>query len=1129
LLHFALLRLIGHADKPQAASPVPAAAGRARNLARRPPLPLRPPMPSSPTKSRTPKSPRKTRAATSRAPAKPPATRPPVRQPLSSAAPLGLLALHLLHRARRETGGVLFIASDEARAERLGAILHALDPGCGVMVLPRFDTLPFEQLPPSREIAGRRANVLRRLAERVAPPLLVATVEALLPRVPPPQHWAAASLRVAVGDAFDPDGFAQRLTETGYDLDEAPDYPGGALLHGQTLELYPAGALGPVRIAHADGIVRAIALLDLRDHSEIAPLAELVIDPMDECPDDDGNPNQGVSLFSLLDGVRLIADAGTPARAATRLAALDEAGVSPRRRAASFLTAGDWREATADMAILPAEAPCATVPVFAHASSARNALRRFVAGPSPGGARLVFTAASEADLKRMERLAGVTAIGCPDWRRAARPPAGRITALLVDLDRGFVAGTLRPLVVITAADVLGSRAHHIQPMARAAAADLGLAAPLPGSAVLHLQRGLAILEGLEEVASPGLAAHAMLRLRFAGDEIALVPVAELALLWPHAGDPGGLRLDSADGASWAARRGEAEQALASTAEALSRAVAARRATPAPRLVPPAADYERFVARFPYGATPHQIAAVEDVLADLAAGHPMDRIVCGDVGFGKTEVALRAAAAVVLAGKQVVVVVPTTVLARQHATTFRRRFAALGIDVGELSRLTPPAEARQVREALADGTLRLVIGTQALAGKDVQFHDLGLVAIDEEQHFGAADKARLASLQAGTHTLTMSATPIPRTLAGALAGLRDLSTIATPPVQRVPVVTNLAALDDVVLASALRREQRRRGQSFVVAPKISDLAPLAERLRRAAPELTVLTVHGRLPGDELDARMQRFIDGGADVLLATNIIENGLDIPRANTIAICRSEEFGLAQLHQLRGRVGRGGTRAFAWLLTENPGEAAEQRLAALRELGRPGAGLAISARDLDLRGAGDLLSEQQAGHVQVFGPALTHHLLAEALAGRPLHLDDAYVPELRLDVAALLPEVYVPDETTRLALYWELARTDDADALADLAEDVAARFGHPPPEVTNLIALAQLRLACRALGIARLDAGPAGLAVTPRPDAPALEPAAPLARAGGRIVWKREVAPADIIAVAMSFIARLDDACARS
>ncbi len=1043
---------------------------------------------------------------------------------LSSAAPTGLIALHLL-KARRKAG-VAFLAMDENRAERLGAILHGLDPGCDVVVLPRFDTLPFDEVEPSREITGRRASVLRRLAEGTTPPLLVATVDAMLPRVPGPQAWSSASLKLSVGQHVDIDELRRFLANAGYELDEPADYPGGVLCHGQTIELFPGGALGPVRIDHPDGVIQAIHRFDPADQRDLTSLGDLVIDPMSERRLI-GDAGASTSIFAYLCGTSIIADANVPARADARLTTIETSG-DARNRTAAFISRHEWQEAMRNVLVLPPSSEIEAIPNFSRQPSASTALRRFIGEARRRNTGVAFAAGTAQDLRRMERLAGLKTLRQPDWARASRPPPGEINSLLVDLDAGFRTRSTRPLLVIAAADVLGSRAHHLQPMARQQASTEAAIRPTLGSAVIHLQRGLAVLQGLQQVSAADLSACEMVRLVFADDEAVLVPTAELALIWPYAHDTSGIARDDADGRSWAARRLEAEREIDWTAQMLSQAILTRRQTKAPRLAPPPAAYERFVAGFPYFATPDQGVAIEDVLHDLASGHPMDRVVCGDVGFGKTEVALRAAAAAVFSGKQVALVVPTTVLARQHVLTFQKRFAPFKIEVGHLSRLAPLAEARAVKGQLRDGSLKLVIGTHALAAKDIAFSDLGLVIVDEEQHFGAADKEKLAHLRAGVHTLTMSATPIPRTMAAAMAGLRDFSVIATPPAQRVPIVTKISPLLDSTLAMALRREHRRHGQSFVICSRIKDLGPMEERLHRNTPELRVVVIHGRMPARDVDDRMMQFVAGDADVLLATDIVENGLDIPRANTILICAPERFGLAQLHQLRGRVGRGGTRAFAYLLTDEPGDEAQKRMTALQELSRPGAGFQISARDLDLRGAGDLLSDQQAGHIHVFGPALYHHLLTRAVQGRPQHARDMWMPELRVDTPALLPESYVQDQATRLDIYARLTRAESAAELGEIEDEIEIRFGPLPPEATNLLTLAELRLDCSALGISRIDVGPSGISAQLRPDATIMLSSRTIMRSDARLISKHQIKPNQMLQAVVQFVAALKKARSR-
>jgi transcription-repair coupling factor (superfamily II helicase) len=1021
---------------------------------------------------------------------------------VSSASPLGLLALHLVtqwHASGRS--GLVFLAENERRAERLGSIIHMIEPGCDVLVYPRLNTLPFDLLEPSRDIAGRRSSVLRRLAGAKKPILLITTAEAMMERLPLPPQWSRTGLLLRVGDAYSEQQLEARFEALGYDLDDSPDYPGGVLFHGNTFEIFPAGALGPFRIEHSRGRIRQIASFNPMDQQVISEIKELRIDPMSERLAFNERARNKSNLFEYCARAKWIADTAVPKHADTWLSTIEDAAARAERDRA-YLSRREWGQAAKRIALLPPTAPYRATPEFFKEAAPRKALRAFIQEALHDDARVLFVAAVEADLRLMARMSGVKVECVADWAQATER-GRRGAALLAGFDAGFVVPGRKPLVVITASDVLGSRAHQPQPTNWAWTPGFdAVGLPELGSVVVHMQRGLARLGGLRSMGGGGVSTREMVRLVFAGNDAVLVPLAELALIWPYAAELGDTSLDKADGSSWRPRRADAETEIHVVAKELAKQRSKRRRRPAPKLVPRSAAYEKFAARFPYFTTPDQAQAIRDVLDDLASGHPMDRIVCGDVGFGKTEVALRAAAAAVLAGKQVAIVVPTTVLARQHVETFRKRFATLGIEVGNLSRIASTAEARKVREGLKSGEIKVVVGTLSLASKEIKFADLGLIIIDEEQHFGAADKAMLSGLNKNGHRLWMSATPIPRTLAAGLTGLRDLSVIATPPVHRVPVVTKVAPLSDIAIAAALVREQRRNGQSFVICPRIQDLDPMLARIHALAPELRIIAIHGRLPADEIDERLMKFVEGHADVLLATNIVESGLDIPRANTIVVCWPERFGLAQLHQLRGRVGGGGIRAFAHFLTEGGSDRSEKRLSVLEELNRPGAGFAISARDLDLRGGGDMLSDRQSGHVQVFGPTLYGHLLTLALEGDREGMSALWVPELNLPIAELLPPDYVQSEALRLEIYARAARCRTDDELEELEDETQRRFGSLPPVACDFFAVARLRVNCRERGIMRLDVGPEAIAAMVLPGRIRKSCSRLLQRDGNRIIY---------------------------
>jgi transcription-repair coupling factor (superfamily II helicase) len=465
---------------------------------------------------------------------------------------------------------------------------------------------------------------------------------------------------------------------------------------------------------------------------------------------------------------------------------------------------------------------------------------------------------------------------------------------------------------------------------------------------------------------------------------------------------------------------------------------------------------------------------------------MDRLVCGDVGFGKTEVALRAAAAVALSGRQVAVAAPTTVLARQHYLTFARRFAGTGVEVVHLSRLEAAADRKAAKAALASGAAQVVVGTHAVAAEDMAFADLALVIVDEEQKFGAADKARLRALSGPGHLLTLTATPIPRTLQAAMVGLQDLSLIVSPPARRRPVRTFLAPFDPGRVRAALLREARRGGQSFVVAPRIEDLPALQTQLAKLAPELQVRVAHGEMPPAAIDEVMVRFADGDGDVLLATSLIESGLDVPRANTMLIWRPDRFGLAQLHQLRGRVGRGRAQGVTYLLadpSEELSEAVQARLSTLEAFDRLGAGLAISARDLDLRGAGDLLGEDQTGHVRLVGAALYQALLTRALrAAQGQDAPEGPRPTLQVGDPGAIPADYVPDAVVRINLYARLARLENEAGIDAFEDELGDRFGAPPDAVSRLLDQARLQRLGHVVRVHAISAGPRGLALTVAP-----------------------------------------------
>ncbi|KIC37579.1 transcription-repair coupling factor [Leisingera sp. ANG-M7] len=651
------------------------------------------------------------------------------------------------------------------------------------------------------------------------------------------------------------------------------------------------------------------------------------------------------------------------------------------------------------------------------------------------------------------------------------------------LEYGFEAPDM---TVIAEQDVLGDRLIRAPKKRRKAENFLTETQSLsPGDLVVHVDHGIGRFKGLEVVTAAS-AAHECILLEYAEQSKLYLPVENIELLSKYGHDEG--LLDRLGGGAWQAKKAKLKERIREMADKLIRIAAERALRKAPVMDPPPHAWEEFSARFPYQETDDQLRAIEDVMEDLHSGQPMDRLICGDVGFGKTEVAMRAAFVAAMSGLQVAVVAPTTLLARQHAASFAERFRGFPLQVRQLSRFVSTKEASQTREGLSKGTVDIVVGTHAVLAKNIKFQNLGLLIIDEEQHFGVAHKERLKQLRSDIHVLTLTATPIPRTLQLSLTGVRDLSIIGTPPVDRLAIRTYVSEFDSVTIREALLREHYRGGQSFYVVPRITDLPDVEEFLKAQLPELSYVVAHGQMAAGELDDRMNAFYDGKYDVLLATTIVESGLDIPTANTMVVHRADMFGLSQLYQIRGRVGRSKTRAYAYLTTkprQRLTPAAEKRLRVLGSLDTLGAGFTLASQDLDIRGAGNLLGEEQSGQMRDVGYELYQSMLEEAIAkikaGEMEGLSDAdeqWAPQINLGVPVLIPEEYVPDLDVRLGLYRRLSSLSTKVELEGFAAELIDRFGKLPKEVNTLMLVVRIKAMCKRAGIAKMDGGPKGATI---------------------------------------------------
>ena len=714
--------------------------------------------------------------------------------------------------------------------------------------------------------------------------------------------------------------------------------------------------------------------------------------------------------------------------------------------------------------------------VSAHASALQSA-----------GKRVAIALWSEGARERMShvladhKLHNLTPVA--NWPQALGLPKPTIALAVLGIESGFETDDT---AIISEQDILGDRLVRPRRAARRAENFIAEATSLaPGDLVVHVDHGIGRFEGLQAIEAVG-APHDCLEIHYAEGAKLYLPVENVDLLSRYGSEETTVDLDRLGGGNWQARKARMKSRIREIAGELIKIAAERQLHEAPRLTVGPGAYDEFCAGFPYEETDDQLAAIDATIKDLGSGRPMDRLICGDVGFGKTEVALRAAFMAAIGGKQVAIVVPTTLLARQHFKTFSERFRGFPINVAQASRLVPAAEMSKVRVGLADGSVDIVIGTHALLGKNIKFKDLALLVVDEEQHFGVAHKEKLKTLRSEVHVLTLTATPIPRTLQLALTGVRDLSIIASPPVDRLAVRTFVAPHDPLMIREALLREKYRGGQAFYVCPRIEDLAGAKDFLDKNIPEVRVAVAHGQMPPTVLDDVMSAFYDGKYDVLLSTTIIESGLDIPSANTLIVHRADRFGLAQLYQLRGRVGRAKLRAYALLTLPAQQKItlqAERRLKVLQSLDTLGAGFQLASHDLDIRGAGNLLGEEQSGHIKEVGFELYQQMLEEAVmslkAGITAPVADRWSPQITVGTALLIPEDYVADLSVRLALYRRLAEIEDERELESFAAELVDRFGKLPEEVEHLLQVVAIKALSRRANVEKVEAGPKGIVLS--------------------------------------------------
>ncbi|WP_224516776.1 helicase-related protein [Mesorhizobium sp. CA8] len=995
--------------------------------------------------------------------------------------PVGAVAAMTHRRIRTCVAPILYIAQDTRRAEQLTTILKTMAGELAAAFYPRWDGSAADAIPASAEAVGRRMSVLRWLLDRdKRPRVLVSTPEALLRRVPPRDIWNNVHLEFQAGDEVVAEDVQDRLQEIGYVFDDRVDEPGEAAIRGRVIEVFPAASPRPCRIEIENSTIISIRSYDPLSQRSVAEARHLIVDPASESvpvhgTSPDGLTRPGETLFDYLDDAEVIAERGANQRGLDAISALQEDG----ENMSDFLSRDEWESISSKIAAEVLNDPDAKtqIPVFAREADAAGALRSFAENLIAEGLRVVLIGPAGHVLqlwrRRVERALALPLAPQDDWEAVCTAPSACL--YVAPIEHGFVDRE-DMLLCVALRDLAGQALPVHQPrndLSHYPDAQLRF-----GDVVVHFEHGIGILEGLE----PAIGDDEALRLRYADDAVLLVPLREIGKLWRYGGAETEVTLDRLKGDAWRQRRDKTVARIEQTAKRMVRMLGERdlrRATP---LNPDRVQFERLCAGFPYDLTLGQADASAAIATDLASGRPMNRLLCGDVGFGKTEIAVRAVAAAVFSGRQAALVAPTTVLARQHFELFRRRFRRHGIEVAMLSRLQTVSETRRTKASLAEGSVRILVATHAICAKDVRFKDLSLVVIDEEQRFGMRHKKAMRDLARGQHVLSMTATPIPRTLQAGFVGLMDLSVITTPPVRRRPIRTATVTFETEIVRKALRAEKERSGQSLIVCPRIEDLAPLSRRINDMVPELSLTVLHGDMSGAKIDRAMLDFAAGKGDILLATNIVESGLNVPGANTIIVYKPERFGLAQLHQLRGRVGRGSRRA-NMLMALEPGadvsEGARRRFQALEQFNALGSGFDISTRDLDIRGAGDLLGKEQAGHLYAIGLSLYRSLLERALAKvRGERTEAANRAEIDLGFTPAIPIDYIPHPELRIELAAALDRAESEVALAQTREEFSDRFGPIPSSLETGFALASLRIRATMLGISKIDGGPKGVAL---------------------------------------------------
>ncbi len=1035
-------------------------------------------------------------------------------------------------------GPTLALAASPGRAAALAEELALYAGDLPVSQLPAGERLPYELADDDPVAIAERDRALQQL--RSGSRGIVAASWAAAAEFRARPEPAGAAVEARAGETLAPEALQRELEAAGYRFEPLADEPGVAARRGGILDVFPTGAAAPLRIEFFGDQVESIRRIDLGTQRSIERVQAAILPPLaSHTPEAQARARElrdaitvtGEGAEAIAQELELLAG-GERSRFPGYFEPLLNRGTLFDHIGADALVVVDEREEGAEALALhvehqeeargaltrrgeiPQGLPALgldpeAVALLLNAHGARVELQRFGA-EGLGAKRLPFTppptfagrirdvarqAEAWAEEGRAVVLASQQALRLADLLeeegaqpRLAQsldeaPEAGVIAITPASASGGFLLG--ETFALISDEEVFGlRRARRPQRRRRGVTPNI-LTTLQPGDAVVHIDHGIARFAGLTRRTTDGVERE-YLELEYAEGDRLFVPTDQLDSVSAYVGPSDRpLTLTRLGSQEWASAKRRVRRAVAEIAQELVD-LYARRATAEGDACREDGPWQiEMESAFPFVETPDQHQAITDVKADMESTKPMDRLIAGDVGYGKTEVAVRAAFKAVMAGRQVAVLAPTTVLAEQHGQTFRERMRGFPVEIGVLSRFRNPREQREMVARIAGGDLDIAIGTHRLLQRDVAFKELGLVVIDEEQRFGVTHKERFRQMRAQVDTLTMSATPIPRTLQMSLAGIRDTSMVATPPEERLPIRTYVTGWDDEIVREAIVRELERGGQVYFVHNRVQNIERIAMRLRDLVPEAAIAIGHGQMPEERLERVMMEFAAGDYHVLLCTTIIESGLDLPNVNTIIINNANQFGLAQLYQLRGRVGRSANRAFAYFLYDRNRaipETAQKRLAAIFESTELGSGFQIALRDLEIRGAGNLLGAAQSGHIAAVGFDLFSKLVGEAVAAMRGGLEGGAAsqeaslppaPRIDLPVSASIPERYVADMATRLAIYERVAKLDSPAGVAEMEEELRDRFGKPPPLAQNLLGVALLKAVARRAGVERISTSP--------------------------------------------------------